>query len=263
LWNETDRRARVVVPWIIGALASTVVYFIGYSNSPTNAGNLFPPNLLGPQSATGFSLSYPFAHLGSTISLGIAELGVPFPPFRQLAGTLTLVAGAYVVVRAVQRRELFPVALIAFAVLFDALVLLGRLHFGYSGVTQSRYSMPGLVMLLGIILYGWKHVQAKAMIAIGLATIAVQVCVSSAYGITQASQLRDTLVTAQQLAVANPPPPSEQRCYALNRFYVYLMPNLPAKFVSTLRGQRLSVFTRPPGAVPPIAQCSDVAESRR
>ena len=36
-------------------------------------------------------------------------------------------------------------------------------------------SMPGLVMLLGIIVYAWKHVKAKQAAAICLAAIAVQV----------------------------------------------------------------------------------------
>jgi hypothetical protein len=255
------KRERVVA-WIVAAVATVVVYFIGYSSGSVNAGNLFPPNLLG-QSAASLSPTYPFTHIGSTISLGLAELGLPFPPFRQAAGAVTLVVAAFVLVRAFQRRELFPVALIAFSVLFDALILVGRLHFGYIGVTSSRYSMPGLIMLLAIVLYAWKHLKSRQLIAFGFAAIAVQIGVSSAYGITQASQQHDTLVTAQQLAVAKTPPPSERYCYAFSRFYVYLMPNLPAKFVSTLREQRLSVFTRPPGAVPPIPQCSGATHSRR
>ena len=244
-------------PWIAAALATIGVYFIGYSSSPTNAGNLFPPNILGPESVARISLTYPFAHLGTTVALGVAELGVPFPPFRQLAGVVILLAAAYVLVRSIQRRELFPIALITFAVLFDAVILLGRLHFGYNGVTASRYSMPGLVMLLAIILYGWKHVKAKQAALIGLAAIALQVAVSSDYGISQAAQLRGTLLTAQQLAVDAAPPPAERYCYALVRFYYYYLPNLPASFVSTLREQKLSVFTHKPVASPPIPQCKE------
>jgi hypothetical protein len=173
-----------------------------------------------------------------------------------LAGAVILLAAVWVVVRSVQRRELFPLALITFAVLFDAVILLGRLQFGYNGVTASRYSMPGLVMLLAIILYGWKHVKAKQAAMIGLAAIALQVAVSSSYGISQAAQLRGTLLTAQQLAVDAPPPPAQRYCYTFVRFYYYyLPPKLPASFVSTLREQKLSVFTHKPVASPPIPQC--------
>jgi hypothetical protein len=244
-------------PWIAAAIATTAVYFIGYSSKLTNAGNLFPANLLGAQSIGGISWRYPLVHLGTTIELSVAELGVPFPAFRQLAGVIILLAAAYVVVRGIQRRELFPIALIAFAALFDALVLLGRLHFGYEGVTASRYSMPGLVMLLGIIVYAWKHVKAKQTAIICLAAIAVQVAVSSVYGISQAGQLRSKMLTAQQLATADPPPPAERPCYDFAKLYFYYVPNLPASFVTTLREQRLSVFTHEPGVSPPIPQCRE------
>ena len=182
---------------------------------------------------------------------------MPFPPFRQLAGVVIFLTVAYAVVRAVQRRELFPITLIAFAALFDALVLLGRLRFGYGGVTASRYSMPGLVMLLGIIVYAWKHVKVKQAAMICLAAIAVQVAVSSVYGISQAGQLRSKMLTAAQLAVANPPPPAERSFYAFVKPYTYYVPDLPASFVSTLREQRLSVFTHEPGVSPPIPQCRE------
>ena len=243
------------VTWIAAAIATIVVYFIGYSSNPTNAGNLFPANIFGAQSIAGIQWYYPFAHLGTTVTLSVAELGVPFPFFRQLAGVVILLAAVYVVVRAVQRRELFPITLIVFAALFDALVLVGRLHFGYEGVTASRYSMPGLVMLLGIIVYAWKHVKAKQVATIGLAAIALQVAVSSAYGISQAAQLRDTLLTARQLAVAVPPPPAERGCYDFAKLYYYYLPDLPASFVWTLREQGLSVFTHKPGVSPRIPQC--------
>jgi len=144
-----DRRRSWLISWIAAAIVATGIYFIGYTANPTNAGNLFPPNILGGQSISGISLTYPFTHVGTTITMGVAELGVPFPAFRQLAGVVVLIAAGFVVVRAVQRRDLLPVALITFAVLFDAVILVGRLHFGYAGVTASRYSMPGLVMLLG------------------------------------------------------------------------------------------------------------------
>jgi hypothetical protein len=252
LWTKAR-----IAPWIAAAIATVVVYFIGYSSNPTNAGNLFPANIFGAQSIAGISWTYPFAHLGTTITLSVAELGVPFPQFRQLAGVVILVAAAYVVVRAVQRRELLPVALITFAVLFDALVLVGRLHFGYNGVTASRYSMPGLVMLLAIIVYAWKHVKAKQVAVVCLAAIAVQVGVSSAYGITQAAQLRTKMLTARELAVADPPPQAERYCYAFAKLYSYYIPSLPASFVSELHEQRLSVFTHKPGASPPIPQCHE------
>ncbi len=108
-------------------------------------------------------------------------------------------------------------------------------------------SMPGLVMLLGIIVYVWKHVKVKQAAMICLAAIAVQVAVSSAYGISQAAQLRSKMLTAEQLAAANAPPPAERSCYAVAKLYFYYVPDLPASFVSTLREQRLSVFTHEPG----------------
>lgn len=250
LWTK-DR----IAPWIVAAIVTAGVYFIGYSSNPTNAGNLFPANLLGTQSIAGINLTYPFAHLWTTITLSVAELGVPFPPFRQLAGTVILLAAAYVVVRAVQRRELFPITLIAFAALFDALVLVGRLHFGYAGVTASRYSMPGLVMILGIVMYAWKHMKARQAVIICLVAVVVQVATSSVYGITQADQLRSKMLTAHQLAGAAPPPQAERSCYAFAKLYFYYVPNLPASFVSALRQQRLSVITPKPVASPAIPQC--------
>ena len=252
LWKR-EKREWVVV-WLVATAVAVVVYFIGYSTGSVNAGNLFPPNLLG-QSAASISLTYPFAHLGSTISLSVAELGLPFPPFRQLAGAATLVLAAFVMVRAIQRRELFPVALIAFAVIFDAIILVGRLHFGYAGVTESRYSMPGLIMLLAIIIYAWKHLKSRQVIVAGFVVLALQVAVSTAYGLNQASELRTQLDMGRQLATAKPPPTSERLCYTLAGFYDYLIPALSPSFVSTLREQKLSVFTHEPGASPPIPQC--------
>jgi hypothetical protein len=243
-----------VVAWVVAAVATVGLYFIGYSTGSVNAGNLFPANLLG-QSAASISVTYPFAHLGSTISLSLAEIGLPFPPFRQLAGAITLVVAAIVLVRAVQRRELLPVALITFACLFDAIILAGRLHFGYLGVTGSRYSMPGLIMLLAIVLYAWKHLKSRQLIIVGFAAIAIQVAVSTAYGLDQSSRLRAQLDVGRQLVTANSPPASERLCYGLAGFYDYLIPVLSPPFVSTLRAQRLSVFVTPPHASPPIPQC--------
>ncbi len=121
-------RRSVARLWIAAAIATTVVHFHRLQQRTHQQCRqlLFPPNLLGGAIRLpvyrGRSHSLISGPLFSLVSLSLA---CRFPPFRQLAGVVIFLTVAYAVVRAVQRRELFPITLIAFAALFDALVLLG------------------------------------------------------------------------------------------------------------------------------------------
>ena len=83
---------------------------------------------------------------------------------RELYGALILLAAALVVglsllERRTKRRPPLPILLIAFGLLYDLTVAVGRAYFE-PGALINRYVMPNLLVLLGIVVYALAHIPS-------------------------------------------------------------------------------------------------------
>ena len=93
--------------------------------------------------------------LGEGVALGL----------HQLLGVVICFAAGYVVVKSIRDRRQttpLPVVLIAFGVLFDLVIAEGRTGEGVGATTVSYYTMPNLILFLGIVVYAWRHLPRYA-----------------------------------------------------------------------------------------------------
>ena len=144
------RSTRFVVVWIGVAIASAVVYFYRFD---TNAGS--------PRH--GYALQHPLATVKFYIFAAGDIIGVPqhyYGPGNNavlLLGIVILVMAALtLVVYGIRRDEEggspIGVALICVGLLFIATVTAGRVLFGYTAASQSRYTTYDLLIPIGIFL---------------------------------------------------------------------------------------------------------------
>ncbi|HEV3280925.1 MAG TPA: hypothetical protein VG032_04885 [Acidimicrobiales bacterium] len=153
LWRVEGRGRWISLggPWVAGGVATASVYFWQY-NSHTAAGG----------AGVGASIFEP----ATVIEYLLAEVGNVFPGNYSVAlhawvGFALLSAAAGVLIASWYQRKYLvgppplplPVALIAFALLFDLSVAVARLSFGLSSALWPRYTMANLLLILGIVLF--------------------------------------------------------------------------------------------------------------
>ena len=194
-------------------------------------------------------------------------------------GTALLVAAGYVVVRSVQSRHLgrncLPVALIAFGFLDDVLIATGRAQFLTNLAPSSVYTMPNLLILVGIASYAWARfplaaggstTRRRALVATGVLLLVVQVVLATHSGVQGARYFDRHQATGARLVVnLDRIPAGSKGCYDFYGEFVYLIfaPSVgtyPA--FGEARQDALSVFSpnlyrqyRAEG-LPPIPQCA-------
>ena len=139
-----------ILIWIAAAVATTVVYFVNFSR-----GTVVP------------IWRYPVV----TARFVLIELGNVVPQqaydyrLHELFGFLILAASAFVVVQSIRHdRDCLPVALIAFGLIFDLFIALGREEFGYLEATHSNYSMPNVLIVVAIVAYACAHINRSWML---------------------------------------------------------------------------------------------------
>jgi len=231
-WNT--RVARRVVVWLGCALVTTVVYFWNFNQQ---------------------SIGLTWRHSVTLAEFVLVELGEVIPGssalwLHELGGLVLLVAAGYVVVQSVRHHlECLPVALIAFGLLFDGIIALGRVEYALFAslrvtATPSRYTMPNLLILLAVVAYAWAHTKWKWVVA---ALVACQLVVATASGLTSSSAIDQHLVTGARFAVnLDKIPTAGAECYRTVGFfdYVYVAAGVnPDRDVALARSDHLSEFS--------------------
>jgi len=163
---------------------------------------------------------------------------VPTVPGRyvvvhELLGTVICIVAASIVVVSVRERRLptnpLPTLLIVFALLFDLMLALSRMGEGLTAASLDRYTMPNIIMLVGIVVFGWAHVPSFGHIhrrldgvrwlqLVGSLVLAVfvvvQCTVATQFGITNARQLRAANERVARVVVnLDRLPAAERACY--------------------------------------------------
>jgi hypothetical protein len=163
LWNSPWRRARSeVVLWLVAMIVTVTAYLHGYAYGEGNACAPAAP------CTTSFELHHPITTLGFFFALignvlpdttnAYGAVGVDSTRFV-LVGLVLFAAALYVLVqswrhRASSERLPLPGLLIAFGLLFDLTIVVGRGGTGASdAVFGDRYVMANLILLTGIVVW--------------------------------------------------------------------------------------------------------------
>jgi hypothetical protein len=83
---------------------------------------------------------------------------------HEVLGALVSLLAVFVVVQSIrerpQQRPPLPLILVTFAVLFDLMLSVSRFGLGTRAASLDRYSMPNVILLVGILIYAWGHVPS-------------------------------------------------------------------------------------------------------
>ena len=165
LWTTPWTR-RVYVEaaiWLAGCATMTALFFSGYSFLLAEA--------LCPRANTctvGFALGHPYALatfaldlVGGVIPTNSASVGL-----HELLGIVMVAAAGLVIVQSFRERRHItriplPLALVAFALAFDAMIAVGRVGFGQQALSLTQYEMPQILLLAGVVIYALAHVPER------------------------------------------------------------------------------------------------------
>ena len=170
LWHTPWRRARPeIVLWLVAVIITVGLYLQGYT---FNKGNICVPSV---QCTANFELHHPLTMLGFFFALignvipgraSLVPLQVDDPARYVLVGVVLFATSVYILVQSWRYRASteylpLPALLIAFALLFDLTIVVGRGGTGVFGAANDdRYVMANLIMLTGILIWGLARVPA-------------------------------------------------------------------------------------------------------
>ncbi|HEY5023373.1 MAG TPA: Ig domain-containing protein [Acidimicrobiales bacterium] len=251
--------------WLSAAAITAVTYLHGYNTG--NSTCLAEGGHRGACSAT-FGLLHPveliryfIVLVGNVVPTSVPSLQARYLLAYELLGAVICVVAVFVVVQSIRelRRQAspLPLVLVAFGLLFDLMIALGHLGEGLLSAGIARFTMPNLILLVGIVVYAWGHVpslqQTRGPIigrerfkslgfAALIACLVVQCVVTTQFGITKGSALERTNVTIARVAVnLDRIPVPRQPCYFEST--VIGTPFFYLAYVRSLAEQnRLSVF---------------------
>jgi len=151
---------------------------------------------------------------------------------HQLLGVVICLAAGFVVVQSIRERPRqtipLPLLLIVFALLFDLILALSRLGEGLLGAGLDRYTMPNLILVVGLVIYAWAHLprstdgrnQAKwhNLRVLGwsvlVAFLVVQSIVATQFGFSNGATMKATSVTVARVVVnLDQLPLAKRACY--------------------------------------------------
>lgn len=242
LWRrlpDVPRPRPVFILWIGSAVASAGLYFWGYNFSSAQGPSSLSAVMRNPLGL----LKFFFVDVGNVVpSFSHSSYG-----WHLVVGVL-ITAGAFGVL-ALSVREVgrdghgalvpLPAALITFGLIFDVLASVGRAGSGESAALAPRYTMPNLVLLIGIAVYAYARMPARRsgpawswrpVLGAGLTVLltmlmVTQVAVSTDFGLQGARVTRRSREIALT-TLENLPHLPEATAERLVATYVY--PSLPA-----------------------------------
>lgn len=237
-WRRSAPRWRVeMVGWVLVALLTSVLYLRGFNTAATGCGQAGRCGLTYGLLHPGALIEYFILLVGNVVPLtqtGLeAHLGV------HLAQGLLLL-GLAVVAVVMGIREQFtgavplPLLLIIYSLGTDALTTIGRAGTGaYTAMTQgdSRYTMPNVVLLVALLIFGAEHLSTSAIrrpslrvaaLACSLTFLSGQTVLGSTAGLSNASRFRQHLVVGGRIAEnVDRIPAAERDCYVNYAEYAY------------------------------------------
>ena len=223
-----------LVIWISAAVVTVTIYLPGYEplysrcRTPTCS---FSYGLQHPdQFAKFFGLL-----VGNVVPTSLYDVHPRYVGAHELLGAIILAWACFVVVQSIRERRVqsspLPVVLIAFAVLFDLYIALGRVGQGLLGAVNNtdHYTMPNIIMVVGIVIYAWAHTPSlhnlygpvglrgwlrSAGLVMLIAYVLAQTILTTNFGITNGIATRQERETAARVVVNLDQIPSAQRaCY--------------------------------------------------
>ena len=127
----------------------------------------------------------------------------------EIIGTVILVLAVFVVVRTIRGGgQQLPVLLIAFGLGFDLIIALGRLGYGLAdALGQSRYSMPNLIILAGVVAYLGTHLPDRQAFKLAgvcaCGTLLAILCVNTTQAGLVAGRATDQIETVEARILVN------------------------------------------------------------
>jgi hypothetical protein len=294
LWTRPPDRKRLVqlTLWVATSAITAAIYFPGYSfrenGCRSSSSCSLNTAIHHPLGVVGFF----FALLGSIVPGGnkvVAIETVPIGARFELLGFALFAASLFVLVRSWRRRAVedrlpLPFMLISFGLLLDVMISLSRGARGPGvAVANNRYVMAGLIVLTGLVIYTWAHVdltlsslrsnlwrQTRALLTIGLVTVfvVVQAVTATQFGFLNGPATQSYMNDNARLLInLGHMPPRLESCEAY--LSIITQPGAGRTFGSTsLRAskdglgefqvQSLEYYQRL-GPPPPFPRCADLA----
>jgi hypothetical protein len=270
LWRTPWGRRTCIeaATWIAAALVTVLIYLPGF-----NAAN--PECPLTPSCAPSFGFLHPLLLvrymtllMGNVVPTSFYAVH-PDILLHELLGTGILIAATFVVVQSIRDRRSranpLPLLLIIFGALFDLAIALGRVGQGLIGaLNDNRYTMPNLILLVGIVIYACAHpprlkeglhgADGRRRIRIGAIALVMmstflllQVVVATRFGISNARVIHQTYETDARVVVNfQDIPMAQQSCDASFAVLPLFSPASAYSFLRLYRGViaqgHLSVF---------------------
>ena len=266
LWSHSPRRrlSREVVVWCGVTIVTLALYLIGYDFGDNGCR---PSAACSPHTALHHpldTLGFFFGIIGNVVPDGINFAGVVTPVHNTarlvLVGGALFAASVFVLVQSWRHRasgEGFPLPalLIAFALLLDLTITLGRGVVGPSGAGSSnRYVMANLILLTGIVMYAWarlsRHISRRNPPVNGLwtrrtvwvsgvafaALLMVQVVGATAFGLSNGRGVQRSLTDQARLLVNLDRVPTQHRTCEVALPYLFQAGSSPSRVASAAAG---------------------------
>ena len=141
--------------WLSTMLGTAAIFFHGYDFANT----VCSPQ--GPRCSFSFGLRHPeklerFLTLlvGNVVPTALWGTTPRYVGAQEVLGTAICLVAAFVVVQSIRERQVqpnpLPLLLIVFAGLFDVMIALGRMGEGLPTAGVDHYTMPNIILLVGI-----------------------------------------------------------------------------------------------------------------
>src|ERR1019366_3062285 len=102
--------------------------------------------------------------VGNVVPTSVQSLQARYLLAYELLGAAICGVAVFVVVQSIRERRRqaspLPLVLVAFGLLFDLMIALGHLGEGLLSAGIARFTMPNLILLVGIVVYAWGHVPS-------------------------------------------------------------------------------------------------------
>ena len=192
LWQSKWDKMKIAT-WVIAGGLTSVSYFYGYSFGNSSC------QTTGANCSLLQGLSHPI-QLGQYLILLVGDV-IPTSTggieahlwVHDVQGIVLFIAALLVVVQTVRERHdqpsPLPLLLILFAILFDLTTTLARVGGGPQSaikVWDGRFTMPNVILLLAIVIFGWTHApklhMATAIRFVGLSVLTALLLIQCVLG---------------------------------------------------------------------------------
>ena len=286
LW--TNARARRTyyesAIWISAAVLTVAIYLHGFSFHNNSC------SIEGGQQG-GCSFGYALMHpiqlvrfvavlVGNVVPRSISAVPNHDLVVYELLGSVLCLASLLIVVQSIRDRRKgrnpLPLILIVFALLFDLMLAASHLGEGVQAAGLNRFTMPNVILLVGILVYVLAHVpnlrawrapvnRRGRLTIVGFAAViallVAQCVLSTQFGITQGNLFRASALTIGRVVVnLDRVPKAQEACYLESQVVGPPLANLQTDLEGASQND-LSVFQPPTRhlfehlGLPTLAQC--------